>query len=280
MKFGVAMFPAEFAINVVDLGRAAEERGFESLFVPEHTHIPAARETPWPQGGELPPEYSHTLDPFVALAAVSSVTSRILLGTGICLVIQRDPILLAKEVASLDLLSGGRVLFGVGAGWNREEIANHGVDPRVRWRVFGERMRAMQAIWTQEEANFSGRYVNFERIWSWPKPLQKPYPPVLMGGDFGAAIERVIEFGDEWMPHPDRGGPLRDRISAFWSQCDSAGRPQLPVTVYGVPSDPHTIDEYRSAGVARCVFRIPAATADVVLPALDRAAEVMRLVAA
>ncbi|MBV8713836.1 MAG: LLM class F420-dependent oxidoreductase [Chloroflexi bacterium] len=280
MQFGVAMFPADFAINVVDLGRAVEERGFESLFVPEHTHIPAARETDWPQGGELPREYAHTLDPFVALAAVSSVTSRILLGTGICLVIQRDPIVLAKEVASLDLLSGGRFLFGVGAGWNREEIANHGVDPRVRWRVFGERMRAMQAIWTQDEANFSGRYVNFERIWSWPKPVQKPYPPVLMGGDFGAAIERVIEFGDEWMPHPDRGGPLAERISEFWARCESAGRDHLPVTVYGAPSDPKVIDEYASAGVTRCVFRIPSASSDIVLPALDRAAEVMRLVAA
>jgi probable F420-dependent oxidoreductase len=280
MKFGVAMFPADFAINVVDLGRAVEDRGFESLFVPEHTHIPAARETPFPQGGELPAEYSRTLDPFLALAAVSAVTNRILLGTGICLVIQRDPILLAKEVASLDLLSGGRFLFGVGAGWNREEIANHGVDPRVRWRVFGERMRAMQAIWTQEEASFGGRYVNFERIWSWPKPVQKPYPPVLMGGDFGAAIERVIEFGDEWMPHPDRGGAISDRIAEFWSRCESAGRPRLPVTVYGAPSDAHIIDEYQSAGVTRCVFRIPAAKPDVVLPALDRAADLMRAVAA
>lgn len=280
MDFGVAMFPADFAISVVALGRAAEERGFESLFVPEHTHIPATRGTPWPQGGDLPREYAHTLDPFVALAAVSVATRSIKLGTGICLVIQHDPIELAKQVASVDLLSGGRLLFGVGAGWNREEIANHGVDPRVRWRVFGERMRAMQAIWTEEEATFHGRYVNFDRIWSWPKPAQTPYPPVLMGGDFGAAMERVIEFGDEWMPHPDRGGSLAERIADFWSRCEAAGRGRLPITIYGAPIDAAAIDEYRAAGVSRCVFRIPAAEADVVLPALDRAAEVMRLVAA
>jgi probable F420-dependent oxidoreductase len=280
MDFGIAMFPADYAMNVADLGRAAEERGFESLFVPEHTHIPAARTTPWPQGGDLPREYSHTLDPFVALATVSAVTSRIKLGTGICLVIQRDPIVMAKEVASVDLLSGGRLLFGVGAGWNREEIANHGVDPRVRWRVFGERMRAMQAIWTQDEASFSGRYVNFERIWSWPKPVQKPHPPVLMGGDYEAAIQRVIEFGDEWMPHPDRGGPLAERIADFWTRSEAAGRGRLPVTVYGAPSDPHVIDEYQAAGVTRCVLRIPSASADAVLPALDRAADVMHQVLA
>src|SRR5579864_3618225 len=167
------MFPADYAISVVDLARGAEARGFESVWVPEHTHIPAVRETPFPQGGDLPREYSHTLDPFAALAAASTATTRIKLGTGICLVIQRDPIVLAKEVASVDLLSKGRLLFGVGAGWNREEIANHGVDPRVRWRVFGERMRAMQTIWSQDEASFDGRYVKFERIWSWPKPVQK-----------------------------------------------------------------------------------------------------------
>ena len=280
MKFGVSMFPAEYAINIVDLGRAAEERGFESFWVPEHTHIPASRQTPFPSGGDLPREYSHTLDPFVALGAVSSATRSIKLGTGICLVIQRDPIVLAKEVASLDHLSGGRFLFGVGAGWLLEEIADHGVNPKERWRVFGERMRAMQTIWSSDEATFHGRYVNFDRIWSWPKPLQQPRPPVLMGGDYGAAMERVIEFGDEWMPHPDRGDqPLAQRIHDFWQRSEAAGRGQLPVTVYGAALEPRLVDEYREAGVTRCVFRIPAAAADTALPALDRAAEVMRQVA-
>jgi len=279
MNFGVAMFPADFAINVVDLGRAAEERGFESLFLPEHTHIPSVRETPWPGGGELPAEYAHTLDPFVALAAVATATSRIKLGTGICLVIERDPILLAKEVASVDLLSGGRFLFGVGAGWLREEVVNHGVDPRVRWHVFSERMRAMEAIWSNEVASFHGRYVNFDRIWSWPKPVQQPRPPVLLGGDYSASIDRVIEFCDEWMPHPDRTDrPLDQRIAEFWQRCSDAGRGQLPVSVYGSAVDARLIDTYRAAGVSRCVFRIPAAPADVVLPTLDKAADVMRLV--
>ncbi len=279
MKFGVAMFPADFAMNVVDLGRAAEERGFESLFLPEHMHIPAKRVTPWPQGGELPPEYAHTLDPFVGLAAVAAATSRIKLGTGVCLVIQRDPILLAKQVATIDQLSGGRFLFGVGAGWLREEIANHGVDPRVRWRVFGERMHAVEAIWSSDAAEFHGKYVNFDPIWSWPKPVQKPRPPVLLGGDYDAAIQRVIEFGDEWMPHPDRGErPLGERIAEFWKLSDDAGRGKLPITLYGVPAEAQPLDQYQAAGVDRCVFRIPAAPADVVLPALDRAVDVLRQV--
>jgi probable F420-dependent oxidoreductase len=276
MHFGVTMFPADFAMNVLDLGRAVEERGFESLFFPEHMHIPVKRVTPWPSGGELPPEYAHTLDPFAAIGAVSAVTSRIKLGTGICLVIQRDPIHLAKEVASVDHLSGGRFLFGVGAGWLLEEVANHGVDPRSRWRVFNERMQAMQAIWSSDEAEFHARHVNFDPIWSWPKPVQKPRPPVLLGGDYAAAIQRVIDFGDEWMPHPDRGDqPLGVRISEFWKLTEAAGRGRLPVTVFGSKADPRLVDEYRAAGVARCIFRLPPASAEVVLPELDRQAQLV-----
>jgi probable F420-dependent oxidoreductase len=273
MDFGVTMFPADYAMNVVDLGRAAEERGFESLFLPEHTHIPVKRETPWPSGGELPPEYARTLDPFVALATVAAVTTTLKLGTGICLVIQRDPFLLAKEVATLDQLSRGRFLFGVGAGWLREEIANHGVDPRTRWRVFDERMRAIQTLWSADEAEFHGRYVNFDPVWAWPKPFQKPRPPVLMGGDYAAAIDRVVEYGDDWMPHPDRGEqPLKQRIAEFWQRTEAAGRGRLPVTVYGARADERFLEEYREAGVSRCVFRLPPAPADQVLPVLDRAA--------
>ncbi|MBV9544890.1 MAG: LLM class F420-dependent oxidoreductase, partial [Chloroflexi bacterium] len=276
MQFGVTMFPADYAMRVTDLGRAAEDRGFESLFLPEHTHIPVHRETPWSgttTPGDPPREYVHTIDPFVAFGAVAAVTSRIKLGTGICLVIQRDPILLAKEVASIDLLSGGRFLFGVGAGWLREEIANHGTDPRTRWRLFGERMRAMEAIWSNEEAEFRGKYVNFDKIWSWPKPVQKPRPPILLGGDVLTAMQRVVEYADEWMPHPDRGEvPLRGRIRQFHELCESGGRPPLPVTVYGTPTDQRAVETYVEAGLNRCVFRLPAASADEVLPALDRAA--------
>jgi probable F420-dependent oxidoreductase len=277
MQFGVTMFPTEYAMNVVELGRAAEEHGFESLFVPEHMHIPVKRETPWAGGGELPREYAHTLDPFVALGAVAATTQRLKLGTGICLVIQRDPILLAKEVASLDHVSGGRFLFGVGAGWLREEIANHGTEPRTRWSLFGERMAAMQAIWSSDEASFHGRYVNFDPIWSWPKPVQKPRPPVLLGGDFQAAIERVIKYADEWMPHPDRGDqPFKDRLAGFWQQSESAGRGRMPVTVFGSRADARLIDEYQTAGVSRCVFRLPSQTADEVMPILEKAAAVAR----
>jgi probable F420-dependent oxidoreductase len=275
MLCGVTMFPASYALDVVTLARAAEERAFESLFLPEHTHIPVTRTTPWSGGGEPPREYSHTLDPFVALAAAAATTTRIRLGTGICLVTQRDPIVLAKEVASLDQLSHGRFLFGVGAGWLREEIANHGTDPRTRWRLFGERMRAMEAIWSSDEAEYHGQFVNFDPIWSWPKPVQQPRPPVLLGGDVPAAMQRVIEFADEWMPHPNRGEqPLAERVSEFHALSEAAGRGRLPVTVYGAPSDARAVEEYIKAGVTRCVFRLPAAGADEVLPALDVAAGV------
>jgi probable F420-dependent oxidoreductase len=272
MQFGVTMFPADFAMGVMDLAREVEQRGFESLWLPEHTHIPVKRDTPWSGGAaDPPPEYAHAMDPFVGLSAAAAVTSRLKLGTGICLVVQRDPITLAKEVASVDLVSNGRFLFGVGAGWLREEIANHGTNPKTRWRLFGERMRAMDTIWRNDEASFHGEFVNFDPIWSWPKPVQKPRPPVLLGGDVLSGIERVLEYADEWMPHPDRGDqPLSDRISEFWRLCESRGRPRLPVTLYGTRPDAALLSEYQSAGVARCVFRLPAAPRDDVLPALDR----------
>jgi probable F420-dependent oxidoreductase len=277
MHFGVSMFATEYTITVTDLGRAAEDHGFESVFLPEHTHIPAKRETPWAGGGELPREYAHTLDPFVALSAIAAVTTRIKVGTGICLVIQHDPIALAKVVASVDQLSGGRLLFGVGAGWLREEIANHGTDPRTRWRLFGERMQAMDAIWSSDAAEFHGNFVNFDPIWSWPKPVQKPRPPVLLGGDVPASMERVIKYADEWLPHPDRGDlPLRQRIAEFWELSEAAGRGRMPVSVYGASADPARVADYQAAGVSRCVFRLPAAGADEVLPALERAALVAR----
>jgi probable F420-dependent oxidoreductase len=238
------------------------------------------RVTPWAggsgaPGGDPPREYSHTIDPFLALAGAAYATTRLKLGTGICLVTQRDPIVLAKEVASLDRLSNGRFLFGVGAGWLREEIANHGTDPRTRWRLFGERMRAMETIWTHEEAEFHGEFVNFDPIWQWPKPVQQPRPPVLLGGDVPAAMQRVVDYADEWMPHPNRGEtPLGERIAQFHALSESAGRGRLPVSVYGAAADPTAVESYVAAGVSRCVFRLPAAPADQVLPALDAAAQV------
>ncbi|HEY5475301.1 MAG TPA: TIGR03619 family F420-dependent LLM class oxidoreductase [Tepidiformaceae bacterium] len=172
MKFGIQMFPTDYAIPVTELGRAAEDLGFESLFFPEHTHIPTSRRTPYPGGTELPLEYSHTLDPFVAMAAVAAVTKTLKVGTGICLVMQRDPIVLAKEVASVDHLSGGRVLFGIGGGWNEDEMENHGTKPSERWKILRERIFAMKEIWTKDEAEYHGKYVNFDPIWSWPKPAR------------------------------------------------------------------------------------------------------------
>src|ERR671926_1362353 len=194
MKFGVTMFPTRYSIGPAELARAVEERGFESLFFPEHTHIPISRRSPWPGGADLPPEYRETLDPFLALTAAATVTERILLGTGICLVVERDPITTAKEVATLDLLSGGRVLFGIGGGWNREEMENHGTDPKVRFAVMRERIEAMKAIWAEDEAEYHGRHVDFDPIWSWPKPRQRPHPPVLVGGLGEKVLDRVVAY--------------------------------------------------------------------------------------
>src|SRR5215207_7114428 len=210
VDFGVMMFPTDYAVTPGEIARMAEERGFESLLFPEHTHIPAVRKTDYPGGGELPTEYAHTHDPFVALTAAAAATQRLRVGTGICLVIERDPIVTAKEVASLDQLSGGRFLFGVGAGWNREEMENHGTDPHRRFSLMRERVEAMKAIWTQNEASYHGEHVEFDRIWSWPKPVQKPHPPVLVGGNGPKVLDRVVAFGDEWMPNRVTG--LTERI--------------------------------------------------------------------
>src|SRR5881398_2514919 len=200
MHIGVCMFNTDYAIRIEELARAAEASGFESLFVPEHTHIPASRRTPFPSGGELPREYSHTLDPFVALAHAAAVTTRIRLGTGICLVIERDTITTAKEVASVDFVSNGRFLFGIGGGWNIEEMENHGTDPTTRFKRLGEQVLAMKQIWTKEAAEFRGKYVSFDPIWMWPKPVQKPHPPVLLGGESGHTLQRVVDFCDGWFP--------------------------------------------------------------------------------
>lgn len=258
MKFGVAMFQADYAIDPAALARLAEERGFESLWFPEHTHIPASRETPYPGGGELPKEYFHTHDPFVALAAAAAVTERIKLGTGICLVVERDPITTAKEVASIDRISGGRFLFGVGAGWNKEEMRNHGTDPGRRFGVMRERVEAMKAIWTEDEATYHGRYVNFDRIWSWPKPAQEPHPPVLVGGNGPKVLDRVLAFGDEWMPNrigdPDA---FVERLDELRRRTEDAGRDPIPVTIYGATRKRETLERWAEHGVHRSVYWLP-----------------------
>jgi probable F420-dependent oxidoreductase len=271
MEFGLAIFPTEDVHAPAELARMAEQRGFESLLFPEHTHIPASRATPYPAGGELPPEYWHTLDPFVACAAAATATERLKVGTGICLVVERDPIVTAKEVASVDRISGGRFLFGVGAGWNVEEMANHGTDASKRFGLMRERVEAIKEIWSSDEASYSGRYVQFERIWCWPKPFQQPHPPVLVGGNGAGVIERVLAFGDEWMPNRigDDDGMIA-RFEELARAAADAGRGQIPITLPSIPRDPARIERFAGAGVHRAVFWLPATSRDDVEAALDR----------
>jgi probable F420-dependent oxidoreductase len=277
MKFGVLIFATDYTINVVDLGQRAEDCGFDSLWLPEHTHIPTSRRSPYAGGGELPREYTHTLDPFVSLAAVAAATSQLRLATGICLVIERDPIILAKEVASLDFQSGGRVLFGIGAGWNREEMENHGTNPKLRWRVLRERVLAMKQIWTMDQAEFHGQFVNFDPIWSWPKPAQRPHPPVIMGGDGPLAMEGLLDYCEEWLPRPNRGeGTLEERIGAVNRRAEAAGRGRIPISIFGAPPDPRQIETYQRLGAQRSIFRLPPAAADEVIPLLRQWADLAR----
>ena len=271
MKYGVFQFSTDYAMRVDDLARAVEARGLESLFVPEHTHIPASRRSPWPGGEGLPREYWHTLDPFVALAAAAAVTTRLKLGTGICLVIERDPITLAKEVASLDHVSRGRVLFGIGGGWNAEEMEDHGTDFGLRWKILRERIEAMKAIWTMDEAEYHGKFVSFEKIWSYPKPVQKPYPAILMGGSGPHARQRAVDFDGHWMPVIGRD-PIDDAIADLRARAEKAGRDpaSVGVTLFGARPDERKLAAWRDMGVERVVFPLPPAGRDAVLPLLDQ----------
>jgi probable F420-dependent oxidoreductase len=276
MQFGVVIFPTDYAMPMAELAPACEERGFESLWVAEHTHIPTSRKTPWPGGPELPKHYWHTLDPFIALTAAATATSRLKVGTGICLVIERDPIVLAKEVASLDHVSNGRFLFGIGGGWNREEMEDHGTDYATRWRLLRERILAMKQIWTEEEPSFHGDFVDFEPLWSWPKPVQKPHPPIIVGGNGPTTFDRVIEYGDGWMPIHGRAS-IVERIAELNRRTAEMGRPRIPVSIFGCPPDGKVIDQYKAAGVLRLLFSLPSAQADVVIPKLDELTELARL---
>ena len=248
------------------MARLAEDHGQQALFFAEHTHIPASRESPYPGGGELPRKYSHTYDLFVALSAAAAATSRLRVCSGICLITERDPIITAKEVASIDHLSGGRFEFGVGAGWNREEMRNHGTDPRTRMRLMAERVAAMKAIWTQEEASYSGEFVEFERIWSWPKPAQRPHPPVLVGGNGPTVLDRVLAFGDAWMPNYARGGDVLERVHELHARAE---RP-IDVMVIGVPPDPAALEKLAQAGCRRAMPWIPSVGLAQVEAALER----------
>lgn len=276
MEFGVLMFATDYAIRPDELAREVEQRGFESLWFPEHTHIPTSRRSPWPGGAELPREYWHTHDLFVALTMAASVTTRLKVGSGICLVVERDPITLAKEVATLDHLSGGRFLFGIGGGWNAEEMANHGTEFGRRWKVLRERVEAMKTIWRDDEAAYHGETVDFDPIWSWPKPAQKPHPPIYLGGHGPRALDRVVRYCDGWLPIPARGRKLLDDIAELRRRAAAAGRDpaSLHVSLYGLPPDVDAVRPFAAAGVTRGLFALPSAGRDTILPLLDRCAEV------
>ena len=281
MKIGFYYFATDYSMPIVEVARALEEHGYESLFVPEHTHIPASRRSPWPGGPDLPKDYWHTYDPFVALTAAAAATRQLKVATGICLIVERDPITTAKEVASLDRLSGGRFIFGIGGGWNAEEMEHHGTPFKLRWRVLRERVLAMQRIWTQEEAEFHGKYVSFDRLWADPKPLQQPYPPVIMGGDGPTTFDRVVEFCDGWMPISVRlrkDQPLGERITELRRRAEQAGRDPnaISVSIWGARPDRERIDELARDGVDRVVFGLPSADKATVLPLLDKYAALIR----
>jgi probable F420-dependent oxidoreductase len=267
MEFGIAIFPTDRSIGVAELSHEVEARGFESFWLPEHTHIPVSRETPYPSGSELPEYYKRILDPFVALTVAATSTSRLKLGFGVVLLVERDPIITAKEVATLDLVSGGRVILGVGGGWNLEEMRNHGTDPRLRFKLLRERVEAMREIWTREEAEYHGELVDFDPIWSWPKPVQE-HLPVLVGGNAENTLKRVIAYGDGWIPNARRS-QLEVQIPEFHRLCEESGRGRLPVTVYGTRRTEEAVESFRRLGVDRLVFWMPSAPYDEVMPVLE-----------
>ena len=285
MKLGVFSFNTEYSIRADELAIAAEERGFESLWFPEHTHIPASRLTPWPGNGPLPREYVHMSDPFVSAAAAAVVTKTLKLGTGISLVVEHEPLALAKTVATVDQLSNGRFLFGVGAGWNREEMENHGTPYAKRWKVLEERVRAMKALWTEDEASFHGDWVNFDRVWSYPKPVQRPHPPVILG-TFGSPFgrQRVAEFGDGWIPIDLFHGDLKADIDDLHRRLREQGRDPHSVTVSMFDIFETKEDDLRRFAdlgcIERAIPRCPTEDKDTVLRWLDRYAEIGRRIGA
>ena len=282
MDFGALMFFTDYAISAVDLARALEARGFESVWAPEHSHIPTSRKTPFPGGGELPQRYYYAMDPFVSLTAAAIATTSLKVGTSVCLAQQRDPIQTAKLVASIDQVSNGRFLFGVGGGWNVDEMENHGTNPKTRLKLMRERIEAMQEIWTKTEAEYHGDMVNFNPIKAWPKPVQKPYPPILVGGAWPQAARRAIRYGDGCCPIGGRPGssPL-DVLDQFRRMARDAGRdPQrLPVTLFNPDEDADQLARYRDLGVARVVVMLMSEPAGRILPVLDRWSGLIRCTA-
>lgn len=269
MKFGISTFVTDDTIDTVTLAQAIEERGFDALAIAEHTHIPASRESAYPLGGELPNIYYRTLDPFVTLAAAAAVTSRIQLITGIALLIQRDPIITAKEAASIDLISNGRFVFGVGAGWNLEELRHHGTDPKTRGALLDERIEAIKALWTTEPAEYHGKYVDFDASYLRPKPVQTPHPPILIGGDSDATVRRIIRHGAGWISNPLPVERLTRRIEQLR---DGAGH-DVPLSSFGIPLDPEYWSALERLGFGQLNLLLPSLPRDEALRLLDDYAE-------
>ena len=282
LDFGAAMFFTDYSMPPGELGQALEERGFESVWAPEHSHIPLSRKTPFPGGGELPKKYYDAMDPFVTLTAAAAATKTLRVGTGVCLVTQRDPIQTAKLVASIDQVSGGRFLFGIGNGWNQDEMEDHGTVFETRHKLARERVEAMKAIWTQSKAEYHGEFVNFGPMMAWPKPVQKPHPPVIVGGAFPYSARRAIRYGDGWIPQAARGsyGEIGDLIPRFREMATEAGRDpnSIRITVWGSKQDPDLMRRYQDLGVSRIVFNLESEKADAVLPVIDRWAALMHQV--
>ena len=280
MDFGALMFFTDYAISAVDLARALEERGFESIWAPEHSHIPTSRRSPWPGGGELPRVYWEAMDPFVSLTAAAIATKHLKVATGVCLVQQRDPIQTAKLVASLDQVSNGRFVFGIGGGWNAEEMADHGTEFKTRFKLMRECIEAMKAMWTEDKPQYHGDMVDFPEMLMLPKPVQKPWPPILVGGAFPQAARRAIRYGDGWCPIGGRPGsdPV-EMLEAFRNMAREAGRDpaNLPITLFNPTEDVAQLAHLRDIGVSRVVVMLRSQPKDEILPILDRWAELIRL---
>jgi probable F420-dependent oxidoreductase len=274
MRVGAFYFPTDYGIDIAELARALEDRGFDSLFVPEHTHIPLSRRTPFPGGGELPRRYSHTHDPFVALAFAAAVTKKLLLGTGILLVPQHEPIVTAKAIASFDQLSGGRFIFGIGGGWNVDEMENHGARYETRFKQMREHVLAMKALWTEEEASFHGEFVNFDPAWSWPKPAQRPHPPIILGGETDHTLRRVVDYCDGWFPRPRGGFDVIKGVERLRRMAADKGRDPSTLTtiVFGAPNDAKALESYERAGIQSALLAIPDDSRDEILRHLDKLA--------
>jgi probable F420-dependent oxidoreductase len=278
MDVGVCYFPTDYGIDMTELGRALEDRGFKSLFVPEHTHIPLSRKTPFPGGGEIPKRYAHTHDPFVALAFAAAATKKLKVGTGILLVPQHEPIVTAKAIASLDQLSGGRFVFGIGGGWNVDEMENHGATHKNRFKMMREHVLAMKALWTEEKASYHGEFVNFDPVWSWPKPTQRPHPPILLGGESDHTLNRIIEYCDGWLPRP-RGFDPVEGAARLRKMAEAKGRDfkTLSITVFAAPPKADVLESYKKAGIHGALLAIPDASRDEILRQLDEWAPLAKI---